>query len=89
MGRKRWNPETKAEIVLQGLKGMPVSELCDRHGICASQYYKWRDLLMTRMPHIFENGRKAHTQAELRRENERLKKLLGEMALALDQAGEG
>lgn len=89
MGRKRWSPHTKAEIVLQGLRGIPVSELCLRHGICASQYYKWRDLLMERLPHIFENGRAARTRDDLKRENERLKKLLGEMALALDQAGEG
>ncbi|WP_461208660.1 transposase [Desulfocurvus sp. DL9XJH121] len=88
MGRKRWTPETKAEIVLQGLKGAPVADLCKRHGICASQYYKWRDILMERLPHIFENGRKARAHDDLKRENERLKKLLGEMALALDQAGD-
>lgn len=83
MTRKRWDPTIKAEIVLQGIKGTPVSILCERYGICPSQYYKWQDKLTTGLPRLFEDGRKARTQADLQRENSRLKKLVGELTLAL------
>ena len=43
MKRREWDPKTKAQIVLQGLKGTPVSELCNEHRISQTQYYQWRD----------------------------------------------
>ncbi len=36
--------EEKTAIVLEGLKGeISVSELCRKHGISQTMYYKWRD----------------------------------------------
>ena len=43
MKRRQWKAETKAMIVLEGLKGRPVAELCNVHQICQAQYYQWRD----------------------------------------------
>jgi len=83
MTRRQWTPDTKAEVVLEGLKGVPVSALCERYGICPSQYYKWLDKLGRNLPRLFEDGRKARARAELARENARLKKLVGELTLAL------
>ena len=83
MTRRQWTPDTKAEVVLQGLKGVPVSTLCERYGICPSQYYKWLEKLARNLPRLFEDGRKTRNQAELMRENARLKKLVGELTLAL------
>jgi hypothetical protein len=28
MNRRKWDPKTKALIVMEGLKGKPVSEIC-------------------------------------------------------------
>jgi transposase-like protein len=33
MKRRKWTPEQKALIVLEGLRGRPVGELCNEHGI--------------------------------------------------------
>jgi hypothetical protein len=44
MRRRRWKPEQKALIVLEGLKGRPIGELCAEHEISQGQYYQWRDL---------------------------------------------
>ena len=41
--RRRWKPEQKALIVLEGLKGRPIGELCAEHEISQAQYYQWRD----------------------------------------------
>ena len=44
MKRRMWKPEQKALIVLEGLKGRPIGELCAEHEISQAQYYQWRDL---------------------------------------------
>lgn len=40
--RRKFNPEDKIRIVLQGLRGEDsIAELCRREGIHANQYYTW------------------------------------------------
>ena len=43
MQKRKWDAKTKAMIVLEGLKGKPVAEVCTEHQISQSQYYQWRD----------------------------------------------
>ena len=33
MKRRRWDSKTKTKIVLEGLSGRPVSEICNEYGI--------------------------------------------------------
>jgi transposase len=41
--RRKFSPEEKVRIVLEGLRGeQSVSELCRREGIAANLYYRWR-----------------------------------------------
>ena len=48
--RKQFAPEQKVAMVRRHLiENVPVSDLCDEHGIHATQYYQWQKLL-------FENG---------------------------------
>lgn len=40
--RRKYNPEEKIRIVLEGLRGeIPVTDLCRREGISPAVYYKW------------------------------------------------
>ena len=40
--RKQYSAEEKIRIVLEGLRGeVPITELCRRHSIPNSIYYKW------------------------------------------------
>ncbi len=40
--RRKFSPEEKIRIVLEGLRGeQSVSELCRREGIVANLYYRW------------------------------------------------
>jgi transposase len=40
--RRKFAPEEKVRIVLEGLRGeQSVSELCRREGIAANLYYRW------------------------------------------------
>ncbi len=33
MKRRRWDSKTKTKIVLEGLSGRPVSEICNEYGV--------------------------------------------------------
>lgn len=39
MKRRIWDSKTKTKIVLEGLSGRPVSEICNEYGIHQNQYY--------------------------------------------------
>jgi hypothetical protein len=43
MQRRKWDAHTKAMIVIEGLKGKPVAELCTAPQSSQSRYDQWRD----------------------------------------------
>jgi len=81
MPRRKWDPKTKADIVLQGLKGRPVADICTEHQISQAQYYQWREQFMEKMPRLFSNTERR--EQSLARENSRLKKIIGELTVEL------
>jgi len=53
MNRRVWFNEEKATIVLEMLRGdEPMAVICNRHGVSATQAYRWLDRFL-------EGGRKA------------------------------
>lgn len=88
MKRRRWKPEQKALIVLEGLKGRPIGELCAEHEISQAQYYQWRDQFLANAARAFEPAGAPQRQGRLERENARLESLVGELALELKKTGE-
>ncbi|MCA1624089.1 MAG: transposase [Acidobacteria bacterium] len=84
MGRGRiWTAEEKAKIVVQGLKGRAVSEICNEHQIHQTQYYKWREQFLENVPKVFETNQQSKKEATLERENQKLKTMVGELAMEL------
>ncbi len=88
MRKRKWDAKTKALIVLEGLKGKPVAEICTEHQISQSQYYQWRDQLLANAAHAFEAHQHTRTEARLAQENARLKQLVGELTLELKKSDE-
>lgn len=86
MKRRKWDAKTKALIVLQGLKGKLVADICNEHRICQSEYYRWREEFLAKMPQIFDNHDKR--EEGLRMENAKLKHLVGELTLELKKVNE-
>lgn len=44
MERRKWQADERLAIILEGLKSEAnVQEICRRHNINQSQYYKWRE----------------------------------------------
>ena len=86
MVKRKWDSKTKAEIVLQGIKGRAVADICAEHGISQTQYYQWRDKFLSNMGSVFENGNKQ--QERLLRQNAKLKRVIGELTLELKKNDE-
>ena len=49
MSRRKWSPNQKAKIVVEGVKGRSVQEICNEHEISQAEYYQWKDLFLSRM----------------------------------------
>lgn len=86
MTRHRWDPQTKATVVLQGLKGGAVGDICTEHQISQTQYYQWREQFMKKLPELFLNTERR--KQSLVRENSRLKKIIGELTVELKKLNE-
>jgi len=86
MPRRKWDAQTKSTVVLEGIKGRQVADICTEHQISQAQYYDWREQFLKKMPNMFsDNGRR---EKLLARENSRLKKLVGELTLELKKRQE-
>ena len=86
MQRRKWDAKTKATIVLEGLKGKPVAELCTEHQISQAQYYQWHYQSLAHASKAFEVHEQGQREARLARENARLKTLVSELTLELKKA---
>ncbi len=84
MAQRQWKMEEKLEIVLLGLKGeASVAELCRRHGVTETTYYKWRSRFLETGKQGLANGKGGPSSRErqLLQENEELKTTLGELTV--------
>jgi transposase-like protein len=88
MQRRKWDAKTKAHIVLEGLKGKSVSEICTEHWISQSLYYQWRDRFLANVAHAFEVHQHSRRETRLEQENAKLKHLVGELLLELKKSDE-
>jgi len=84
-GRKILSSVQKASIVEDWeSSGLSCPEFCRRHGLISSQLYKWRSDAKKGAVMSIKNDGDLHSKAELemlRKENEELKKALGESTL--------
>jgi transposase-like protein len=88
MRKRKWDAKTKAMIVIEGLKGKPVAEICNEHQISQSLYYQWRDQFLAHAAKAFEVHQHTRQEARLEQENARLKQLTGELTLELKKSDE-
>jgi len=86
MQRRKWDAKTKAMIVVQGLKGKPVAEICLEHQISQTQYYQWRDRFLANVHQVFDD--KDKKTESLSRENAHLRKIIGDLTVELKKTEE-
>lgn len=88
MKPRTWDPKTKAKIVLEGIKGRPVGEICNEHQICQSQYYQWRDQFLSNVDKAFDGPQKGSREIRMQQEIHKLRALVGELTLELKKSDE-
>jgi len=86
MKKRKWDAQTKAMVVLQGLKGKPVAEICQEHQINQNLYYKWRDQFLANMDQVFVDKEKI--TEKLNSENKHLRKIIGDLTVELKKTEE-
>ena len=84
--RRKFNPEERIRIILEGLKGEDsIAAICRREGIAPSLYYKWSKSFLEAGKRRLKGDtlREANSDevAEIRKENEQLKQLIAELSL--------
>lgn len=84
--RRKFSPEQKIQVVLEGLRGeIPVTEVCRREGIAPSIYYKWsKAFLEAGRNGLTRDTMRDATSGEIKRlkeENSHLKNALAETVL--------
>ena len=82
MPRRHWDANTKAKVVIQGLQGKPVADICNEPQSSQSQYDQWRDQCLAHAAKAFEIPQHHQNEARLARANTRLQPLVGELTLA-------
>ena len=83
MKRRKWDSKTKARIVLEGLSGRSISDLCREHQISQTQYYLWRDKFLAESHKAFENHENGGELARLKKKNARLQQIIGALTVEL------
>lgn len=83
MKRRNWDSKTKAKIVLAGLSGMSVSEVCNKYQISQNQYYLWRDKFLSESFRAFEGNGKFNREERLKQRIAKLEQTLGAVTFEL------
>ena len=86
MQRRNWDAKTKAKIVLEGLSGRTVAQLCTQHQISQHQYYQWRDKFLAEAHRAFENGRGNGELQRLKVKTVRLQQIIGALTVELKKS---
>ena len=84
--RRKYTPEEKVRIVLEGFRReVAVNELCRREGIKPGAYYAWtKDFMEAGKERLTRDGSRDATRQEIeqiKRENTELKQLVADLSL--------
>jgi transposase-like protein len=83
MKRRQWDSKTKAKIVLEGLSGKPVSEICSQYQVSQTQYYQWRDKFLLEAHRAFEGKENGSEVTRLKAKTQRLQQIIGALTVEL------
>ena len=82
MRRSRFSVEEKLAIVLEGIRGGKVAEICRRYGISQTMYYRWRDRFLVGGERALREGRsRSARERELEARVRELERMVGKLTL--------
>ena len=79
---EKFTVDEKVAIVMESFTANNIAELCRRHGVSVSNFYKWRDKFIESGKHGFygSGGNNVYEK-----EIDKLKRLVGDQALVIDE----
>jgi len=86
MKKRTWDSKTKAKIVLEGLSGKPIGEICSQYQIGQNQYYQWRDKFLAESHRAFEGKADGSELSRLKVKNQRLQQIIGALTVELKKS---
>ena len=85
MVAKKWTASEKTRIVMESLTtNISIAELCRKHNLSPNTFYPWRERFLESGKDAFLGSPDSSTYKQLRKENENLKRLIGELTIAND-----
>lgn len=85
MTKKRWTVEDKVKIVMESLTTTAsTADICRKYGLSLNTFYPWREKFLEGGKTALAGSPSARAAKTLRRENDTLKTLVGEITLAND-----
>jgi transposase-like protein len=86
MKRRQWDSKTKAKVVLEGLSGKPISEICSQYQISQNQFYQWRDKFLAESHRAFDGKVNGAEVSRLKAKNQRLQQIIGALTVELKKS---
>ena len=97
--RRHYSPPEKAAILREHLVDrVPVSDLCDKHGIHPTLFYQWQRTLFDNLPDLFEpksrgaakrkNGQVEELKKKLSRKDEVIAEIMQDFVAVKKRIGE-
>lgn len=86
--RRRWKAAEKSRMILEGLKGRPVADMCIAHQISQSMYDRWRDPFLLNMGQAFETNRMNQREAHQNLQIDKMKKIVADLTIELKKNDE-
>jgi len=83
MKRRQWDSKTKTKIVLEGLSGRAVSEICSEYEIGQTQYYRWRDQFLAKAYRAFDSDKVGSEVLRLKKKAARYQQIIGSLTVEL------
>ena len=83
MKRRQWDSKTKSKITLEGLSGRSVSEICSDYGIGQTQYYRWRDLFLSKAHQAFDSEKSGSEIQRLKKKAIKYQQIIGALTVEL------
>ncbi len=85
MPQRKWSGDEKLAIVLEGLTpGANISEICRRHQVAATMYYRWRDAFLAGGKAALTGNGPSQREKKLEAELRAAQAKIGEQTMEID-----
>jgi len=86
MKKRKFDSKMKVAVVLDGLRGRGVADICNQYQISQNQYYQWRDKFLAEAHRAFEGKENGGEVLRLKAKTQRLQQIIGALTVELKKS---